>query len=328
MTASPLFIALLAVVGGVMATALYLPIARRLAWLEAPVERSSHEVPTPSSGGLALVPALLLILGVVAPLSGSGLDQRAWLCLTAVALLCFLGAWDDRRSLSVRFRLVTQFVVCAVVLFAYDFFAGGWALALALLVGLVWLVNLYNFMDGIDGIAALQCALTAGALAVLGHLANAELAFQQSAAAVAGIYAGFLVFNWHPAKLFMGDAGSLSAGLLLGWLGLWSWRADSLPPASWLILMSPFLLDTGFTLLRRMANGEAISQAHKSHLYQRLARYWGAPKRVDLGLLLLHLAWLFPLALAASEGWANSWTLLAISLFPQIVLIAKWRTLE
>ena len=318
-----------AVLAVLIGTCLFLPLARRSQWLDTPNARSSHHQPTPSSGGLVIVPVLgaLLLAAAVAEVWPARSPELGG--LGAALVLCFLGAWDDRRPLGVRLRLLVQFAVASALVWAYGLFGSmPWAVAVLLVVLLVWLVNLYNFMDGIDGIAALQCVLTAGALAVLAWGTGAPHSFVIAAGVVAGSYLGFLGFNRPPALLFMGDAGSLPAGLLLGWLGLWATWDGLLAPMIWLILMSPFLLDTAATLLRRMGRGEPLGQAHRGHFYQRLSRQYQSHAAVLWRLLLLHLLWLYPLAGAVALELLPQWTAGAMALFPQLFLMAKWRALE
>ena len=126
----------------------------------------------------------------------------------------------------------------------------------------------------------------------------------------------------------MGDAGSLSAGLLLGWLGLWGWRDDWLEPAAWLILMSPFVVDASWTLAARALRGAVLTEAHREHAYQRLARHWASHRRVAVALLLLHLVWLQPLALLTTLFPRHGVTFLAVGLFPQLLLMASIRRLK
>jgi Fuc2NAc and GlcNAc transferase len=246
-----------------------------------------------------------------------------------LAALCGLGAWDDRHAVPVMPRLTAFFLISALSTACYWPLTNLslWWLPIVVLA-LAWQLNLYNFMDGIDGIAALQCVLVAGGLALLSVLVGGPIAYSLVAVTVAGAYAGFLVFNWPPAKLFMGDAGSLSAGLLLAWLGLWLWRDGVLPVWVWLLLMSPFLVDTAATLLARMRRRERLTEAHKSHLYQRLARYYGSHGRVDLALLLLHLLWLLPLSCAVALELLAGWTSMLLGLFPQLLLMVKFRRLQ
>jgi Fuc2NAc and GlcNAc transferase len=320
--------------GAAVALAAYLPLARRLAWVDSPNHRSSHERATPGSGGVAVIAALLVTVAVAlfleAPATDASGAQLAWL-LAATTALCAMGAWDDRRPLPAGLRLATTLVLCAglqVVLLA-PVTAVAWAFALALAVALAWFVNLYNFMDGIDGLAAAQCVLAAVGLAMLAGLADAPAGrFQLLALSIGGAYLAFLLFNWPPARLFMGDAGSLSAGLLLGWLGLWGWREGWVAPAVWLLLMSPFVIDASWTLIARALRGARITEAHREHLYQRLARRWASHRRVTLALVLMHLVWLQPLALLISLYPGHSMTFLVLGLFPQLLLMASARRLK
>lgn len=320
--------ALVALVLTLVMTAVYLPLARRWRFLDSPNHRSAHEVTTLSSGGLAIVVGITLTLQL-AQLSGQAVLPRPdrmmqWLLVA----LCALGAWDDRRPVPVYVRLALFLALAGLsVVFYFDTQVLVFWLWPILILALAWLVNLYNFMDGIDGLAALQAVLVAGSMLVLGFVSGADDAFLLLCAVVLGAYGAFLVFNWPPAKLFMGDAGSLCAGLLMGWLGLWAWRDEHIPVAAWFLLMSPFLLDTGVTLLFRALKGERLTEAHSEHCYQRLARHWGSHRQVNYALLLLHLLWLGPLAMASVCFPKLQWTLMLPGLFPQLLLIAKLRRL-
>lgn len=311
------------------ATVAYLPLASRLQMLDAPNHRSAHRLVTPSSGGLAIIVGVVSVLLVAMLTDRWAPGAGASVMLALLVALCVLGAWDDRRSIPVALRMVLFLGLASIAILQY-FDATSLPLWLPplLVLALSWLFNLYNFMDGIDGLAALQCVVVASAMLALGSISGAPSAFLGLTAVVAGAHAGFLLFNWPPARLFMGDAGSLSAGLLLGWLGLWSWRDQILPATVWLLLMSPFLLDTGLTLLARALRRERLTEAHSGHVYQRLARHWGSHRRVDIALLVLHLTWLIPLSALACLSPVPKWTLLAIGLFPQLLLIAKCQRLK
>lgn len=314
------------------ALTIYIPLAGRLGQLDAPNTRSAHVNPTLSSGGVALIAALLLTLLLCQLLGWIYLAPREWIAMSAVVGVCLLGALDDRRPLSVRLRLLGFFALSGLLVALYPLpgteTAIGTVFSLLLLVGFVWLLNLYNFMDGIDGIAALQCVLSCLSLSMCGLVLGAADAFLLLCVAVAAVYTAFLAFNWPPARLFMGDAGSLSAGFLLGWLGLWGVAEQGMNPVAWLIPMSPFLLDTAFTLLRRIRGRERITEAHSGHIYQRLARHWQSHRRVDLGLIGLHFFWLFPVQFLALKGAFSYAFALCLALVPQILLMAKWAPLK
>ncbi len=274
--------------------------------LDSVNERSSHTVPTPRGGGLGLVVAALLAwVSNEWRLGGSPL----WPVLVAslaIAALAAVGWWDDHASLAPRTRLIAQFAAAAAVVACVGvpeaIGIGSAALPLPAplvaalgVVGAVWLVNLTNFMDGIDGIAGSQgLAACLGAAAMLtgaesgGPWCNLGLAF-------AGACVGFLAWNWPPARIFMGDVGSTALGLVFAALVLAQLRAGVAADLT-LLPLAPFVLDATFTLVRRARRGEKLSQAHRSHLYQRLARAWGAHLPVTL-------VWAALAAIGAVGAW-------------------------
>lgn len=241
------------------------PLASRL--VDRPNERSLHLRPTPRIGGLGL------FAGVAAAAIASG--STVTLLLVAVAIvLAIVSALDDAQSLPVATRLGAH--VCAAVLALaivgppaqHAGAAGGVVLAAAVLA-IAWMSNLYNFMDGADGLA--------GAMAVTGFLALAVAAQSGGADALAALCAAvsaaslaFLAFNLPPARVFLGDAGSVPLGFLAGVVG-WKGIVDGIWPA-WFpgLVFSPFIVDATLTLLRRLAAGEAVWKAHRGHYYQRL----------------------------------------------------------
>ncbi len=311
-------------------TAVYLPLARGQRWLDEPNHRSAHSDRVPSSGGIAVVVALLVAVGLYLLRDVDASAGVPYLMFLLLAVLCAVGAWDDRAAMPVGPRL-TLFLLIALACVTY-YLPGsgpGWLVTLAVAtLALAWLLNLYNFMDGIDGIAAVQCVLVSIPLAIIAGLGGAPPLFSALALAAAGAYGGFLLFNWPRASLFMGDAGSLCAGFLLGWLGLWGAVDGWVPGISWCILMSPFLVDTGFTLLRRARRRERLTQAHNEHLYQRLARHWQSHRAVDLALVALQLGWLIPLALAHALLALPGWLALGLALLLQGGVVAKTARLQ
>jgi Fuc2NAc and GlcNAc transferase len=314
---------LLALVASLVLTAVYLPLGRRWRQLDTPNLRSAHRRPVLSSGGIAVMCAFALSI-VLGRLSGDlVLTSREQWALAPALLLCIAGARDDRRPLPVGLRLLLFLLLSGFVSVLYQPCTGvcGVLAVAALSLALTWLVNLFNFMDGIDGLAALQCSVVALALAALAWMGGGSAGYVAVAASVGAAYAGFLCFNWPPARLFMGDAGSLAAGYLLGWLGLWAWSEGWVAWQSWLLLMSPFLIDTGFTLVHRWWRGEAVTQAHSEHIYQQLARQWSSHRRVDLLLLMLQLLCLLPLSLLQAGGVLPAGPALALGLAPQLIAL-------
>jgi UDP-N-acetylmuramyl pentapeptide phosphotransferase/UDP-N-acetylglucosamine-1-phosphate transferase len=246
-------------------------LAARLA-MDTPNHRSLHTSPVPRIGGLALVPAFLL--------SWLWLPERSVVLSLLIALLALLSYLDDRSGLPVMLRLLVQLAAAALfVALKLDLHSVAWGVAAVLWI--VWCTNLYNFMDGADGLA--------GGMALFGFSAFGFAAFNAgninlslicfSAAAAS---AGFLLFNFAPAKIFMGDAGSIALGFLVGALGLSGWQMNAWPLWFPVFVFSPFILDATVTLLKRLLRGERVWQAHHDHYYQRLVRMGWSHRRLAL----------------------------------------------
>lgn len=251
--------------------------ATALGVLDLPGGRSSHERPTPRGGGLAIAVIGLVVFVIV----GVGNQPRAgallWLALGA-AIVAGVSLADDLRSLPVSIRLAAHFLGAFVVVNGIGALSGvglpsgrfldlGW---LAVPVSFLWvmgLTNAYNFMDGIDGIA--------GAQAVVAGMGWLLLAGSSSVITVIGLVLsasslGFLLHNWPPAKIFLGDVGSAFIGYVLAVTTIIAARSDRRLAFVGFLLVWPFVFDTVFTFLRRLRRGENVLAAHRSHLYQRL----------------------------------------------------------
>lgn len=311
---------------------LYLRFALARKIFDKPNERSSHTRPTPHGGGTALMAAFAI--GLVMALRFHGPWDSAYVTLAVAALfLTALGVVDDLRSLSVRLRLSLYGATCLLVTVALT---GGTAgtgvlsglLPLALLAfAMLWFLNLYNFMDGIDGIAAVQTILACCSAALLSFVTTGDAGYALFCLLLAAAHCGFLMWNWPPARLFMGDAGSVSTGFLLAGLALLAAVQGSLNPLCWLVLLAVFITDATYTLLWRMARGQRFTQPHRLHAYQRLSRYWGSHLMVDMLLIAINAIWLFPLAWAVQEqpDWAVFLVILAY--LPLLLGMVKIRRL-
>lgn len=292
----------------------------RLYVLDHPNERSLHTNPTPRTGGVAILAGVLVGTAVYGFVRGLHV-HAAWLVLvaTAIAVLSFV---DDRRGLSVGVRLLGH-VACIGLLVAGGFYLPQfawpettwlWPQWLAVpfaVVYLVWMVNLYNFMDGMDGFAGGMGVIGFGTLALLGGLAG-NLPFLALNLVVASAIGGFLVFNFPPARIFMGDTGSAALGLLAGGVSLWGARAELFPFWVALLVFSPFIVDATVTLLRRLLRGERVWQAHRTHYYQRLVQLgWGHRKTVLYEYTLM-LACSLSALLAVRLNAVGQWALIGL----------------
>ncbi len=309
---------------------LYLLFARRLQLVDRPNERSSHQRPTPHGGGLPLL--LAFALGVALAATSHGPWEPVYLVLLAGALcLMLVGVLDDLRGLSVGLRMVLYGLSCLLLttwLLAGSvtgvtllFTLSAWTLIL------LWSLNLYNFMDGIDGLAATQSILACSGAALLTWVGNGAGAYALFCLLLAAAHAGFLWWNWPPARLFMGDAGSVPTGYLLAALALVGSVQGQLNPLCWLVLLALFVTDATWTLLWRMASGQPFTRPHRLHAYQRLSRRWGSHRRVDWVLIAVGGLWLFPLAWAV-QTWPEFGILLVILAYlPPLWGMAKLRKL-
>ncbi|WP_447793403.1 MraY family glycosyltransferase [Pseudomonas farris] len=300
--------------------------------IDIPNARSSHTVPTPRGGGVAIVVAFSLALPVVMALGL--LSLPALIALVGSGLLvATIGFADDHGHIAARWRLLGHFISAAWALFwlnglppisifglAIDL---GWFGNVLAVIYLVWMLNLYNFMDGIDGLAGAEsiCVCLGGCL-VYWFGGYAELIW--APLILAGAVAGFLYWNFPPAKIFMGDAGSGFLGIILGVLVLQAAWVEPELMWSWLILLGVFIVDATWTLIRRLVRGDKVHQAHRSHAYQFASRHFKSHKLVTLGVVGINVFWLFPLSLWVGREGGGGFYGLIIAYVPLCVLAAKY----
>ena len=278
--------------------------------LDHPNDRSSHTVPTPRGGGVAIVASFVLLLLALGLLGF--IEQRLMIAaLGAGGVVALLGFLDDRASLPARVRFAGHALAAAwcigwmnaiprVPIFGHIVDLGLAAPVLCALF-IVWMINLFNFMDGIDGIASVEAITTTLGGALLWWLAGRGTGWV-AAVAIAGCVAGFLAWNWPPAKIFMGDAGSGFLGLMVALLALWSGQSTPLLFWSWFILIGCFMVDATTTLVRRVRRGEKFFEAHRAHAYQYAARRVGRHLPVTLACGAINLLWLLPIATLVALG--------------------------
>ncbi len=257
---------------------------------DVPNERSLHATPTPRIGGVGLMAGAL---------SGWALmfKSLAWWIVLPLLLLFVVSLLDDMRGLPVRQRLLAHIAAAALLVLGSGMAAQNIVLAGAVLLAAVWMTNLYNFMDGSDGLAggmALFGFTAYGAASLMsGADTQAMLNFSIGAAAL-----GFLYHNFYPAKVFMGDAGSIPLGFLAAAMGLWGWQQGHWPVWFPLLVFSPFVVDATVTLVKRGLRGAKVTEAHREHYYQRLVQMGWGHRNVALAEYALMLA------AAVSALWA------------------------
>ena len=297
--------------------------------LDIPNGRSSHAVPIPRGGGVSIVVVFLLAVLLFAQ-RGAISNSLSWALIGGGLAVSGVGFLDDHFPVPARLRLLMHFAAGGWALWqlngvgplalGWTTWDWGWVGQLVALVGLVWMINLYNFMDGTDGLAGLE-ALCAGGLGGLllawgglGGLASCALT-------LAAASAGFLTWNWPPAKIFMGDVGSGFLGFVFGVLAIASAKERAWLLWPWLILLAVFIVDATVTLIRRLIAGERWYEAHCSHAFQHAARRWGSHSKVTLTIAAVNIIWLFPFALGACV-WPGFGPLLALVAVAPLVYAA------
>jgi Fuc2NAc and GlcNAc transferase len=256
--------------------------AVRRALLDVPSERSSHRVPTPRGGGLGVVVACLVpVIVALRPMQRGAWSLAA--ALTGVAAVAVIGWLDDRGSLPVAPRLTVHLLAGLAVAWLATGVPGPFGVIGV--AGAMWWVfwtasaiNVTNFMDGIDGLIGLQALVFGGHLLLLHGGGEATVI----GAALAGSAAGFLAWNWAPARIFMGDVGSASLGVLMVVAGVLVQQRTGLPTSVVFLPLYPLFLDATVTLFRRWRRGDRLVEAHRTHLYQRLANEGWGHARVSL----------------------------------------------
>jgi Fuc2NAc and GlcNAc transferase len=324
-------------IGGLLLSWVLTGVVRRYAvsadLLDHPNSRSSHAVPTPRGGGIAIVASFLLAtLGL--GLSGAA-DSRLCIAIFGAGMLvATLGFMDDRSSLPARWRFLGHAAAAAWVLWwmgrvpmvpvfgtLVDLSYAGPALCG---LYLVWMVNLFNFMDGIDGIASVEAITTTLGGALLWWLAGSGTGWLV-AVLFASCVGGFLVWNFPPAKIFMGDAGSGFLGLMVALLSLWCGQATPALFWAWFILIGCFMVDATTTLVRRVRRGERFFEAHRTHGYQYASRRAGSHLPVTLACGAINLLWLLPLAAAVALGRLDGVFGVLIAYAPLVWLVFRYK---
>lgn len=300
--------------------------------MDIPNERSSHAVPTPRGGGVAIVVSFALALP---GLYSFGLLEPTLFCalLGSGLLVALIGFADDHGHIAARWRLLGHFVAAIWALYWMGGMAPvsmfgmevqlGWAGCVLAAIYLVWMLNLYNFMDGIDGIASVQAIFVCLAGCLISLMAGNQSVLWGSLFLSSAV-AGFLLWNFPPARIFMGDAGSGFLGVVLGILSLYAAWSSSALLWSWLILLAVFTVDSTVTLLRRLVRGEKIYQAHRSHAYQYAARHFASHKVVTLGVTFINVFWVFPMALLVGNDYLDGLTGLIATYLPLVFLAFRF----
>jgi Fuc2NAc and GlcNAc transferase len=300
--------------------------------VDVPNLRSSHVNPTPRGAGVAIALATLGSFPVLVSLGVLSWQDACGLC-GGGSLVALIGFADDRRHIAARWRLLGQFVAATWLLawlkldissvVVQSTHIASWISGVIGVVYLVWLLNLTNFMDGIDGIAGVEVVSVCLSAAVLYRLVVPQSTQWLLPVTIASATLGFLIWNWPPARIFMGDVGSGYLGIMLASSSLIAVRLAPRLFWCWVILLGVFVVDATLTLLRRIVRGQKFYEAHRSHAYQRASRRLGAHLPVTLSVAAINIGWLLPLAVLVALRRLGGEVGVFIAYAP-LALFANW----
>jgi len=292
--------------------------SRFFTMIDVPNDRSLHDRPTPRGGGLGIV-AGVAVAGALSAI-GAEAPQGLGLIAGSAALVAVASFLDDKFTVPALYRLLVHLVAGALLAWAgfgpgelavatWSWTWPAWVAGVFAVLYVAWMINLYNFMDGMDGFAGGMAVLGFGAFAALG-LMDGDTGFAVASLVVCTASAGFLLFNFPPARIFMGDVGSSVLGLLAGAFALWADRDGVFPLWVGVLVFSPFVVDSSVTLVRRGLRKERLWHAHRTHFYQRVVQLgWSHRKTVLAEYLLMALCAGSAIAVVADPAPVLQWSI-------------------
>jgi len=310
-----------------LGTCVVMRSAEKRGLLDRPNERSSHVCPTPRGGGLAIVVAFLF--GCIGVWLLGFISETLFISLfLSSSLVAGIGFIDDHGHVSAKIRLLMQLVAVVIlglgIGWPYDLSSVSptifYLLVLIISVGGVWIINLVNFMDGIDGLVAAQMLLFALMMGSYAWFVYDLSSFVILCLITVSAIMGFLTLNFPPAKVFMGDVGSGFLGVIAVAFLLLAWHEEFRLFVAALILLGVLVVDSTFTLVRRLISGQNVFQAHRLHAYQKLSIVLNSHKKVTLGMSGFNFLWLYPLGWLVIQTELNCYMAVALAYIPLIFL--------
>jgi Fuc2NAc and GlcNAc transferase len=301
--------------------------------MDHPNERSSHNIPTPRGGGGSVVITFLITLLIFIYTNKIDSDKGIALFLSGL-LVALIGFIDDHGHINAKWRLIVHLVSATGLVYVLgglpkleffglyvDFGNIGYGLAV---IAIIWILNLFNFMDGIDGIAGVEAITSTFFAGLFLSYFSTDLAIVNLHWYLTASVCGFLVLNFPPAKIFMGDAGSGFIGFILASFILVSAHVEQSMLWVWLVLLGVFIVDATFTLLHRLIRGEKVHEAHRSHAYQFASRKYNSHLKVTLTIAVVNITWLAPIAYLITMKYIDGILGVAIAYIPLVILAVKY----
>ena len=279
-------------------------------FIDQPAVNTMHAEPTPSAGGISILISYLIF--VFAIVNYTLADYSIFLILLfSLTPIILIGLLDDYCHVKVYIRLLVQLFSATIIVyyfqiydnnFNFDIYGEQSAIIIFIfsIILSIWLMNLYNFMDGIDGYASSECIFVSFSASLIAYLNSPESLMYLYLAGIGAANVGFFIRNWYPAKIFMGDTGSVSIGCIFAFFIFYSASESIISIYTWLILLSVFIADASYTLLVRVVTKKNITKAHLTHAFHMLASRKNSHKYVTKFLISINLFWVLPLALLSN----------------------------
>ena len=288
-------------------------------FLDIPTKRSSHDTPTPTAGGISILLSYIIYIflllsfnQIFIPEIDGNQEQTSqvfYILLLSLVPIIIISLFDDLTKVNITLRLIVQFFSATIIIYyfyirsdnnifdvnTYSQQSSFMIIILSIILSM-WLMNLYNFMDGIDSYASIQCIFVSLSASIFSYVNNPENFTYLYILGLGLANIGFLCRNIHPAKIFMGDTGSVSIGCIFAFFIFYSASESILSIYTWLILLSIFVIDSSYTLLVRIVTKKNISEAHLTHAFHKITRKSNSPITTNKILMYINIFWVFPLA--------------------------------
>ena len=301
-------------------------------FLDTPSPRSSHTVPTPTAGGLAILISYFIYFLMLSNFINLSTEPLLVLLISLIPIVT-IGLIDDYKGIGIFTRLSVQFIVASFFVYYFQISEGGFGdntysqssviiIFLSILLS-VWLMNLYNFMDGIDGYASIECIFVSFSAALIAYLNNSESLIYLYLLGLGFSTIGFICRNWHPAKIFMGDTGSVAIGCIFAFFTIYSGHESVISIYTWLILLSVFISDATYTLFVRIVTKKNISKPHLTHGFHVMTETKNSQLITIKSLIVINIAWVLPLALLSNIFINYHIIITIIAYLPLILYLLK-----
>ena len=288
-------------------------------FLDIPTEGSSHDKPTPSAGGISILLSYLIYIFLLLSFNQIFIpefdgnqeqtNEAFFILLLSLVPIIIVSLIDDLNKVNIALRLIVQFFSAAIIIYYFyirfdnnTFDVNNYSqqssfmiIILSIILSM-WLMNLYNFMDGIDSYASIQCIFVSLSASIFAYINKPDDFMYLCILGLGLANIGFLCRNIHPAKIFMGDTGSVSIGCIFAFFIFYSASESILSIYTWLILLSIFVIDSSYTLLVRIVTKKNISEVHLTHAYHKITRKSNSPITTNKILIYINIFWVFPLA--------------------------------